>query len=200
LTRSPFIQYLDADDALAPNTLEARVLALEYSGASVAYCDWQRLEQQSDGGFLPACVCAQRLGTHPDIDILRGAWWPPGALLYRRELVRILRPWSEELNVSQDFWYLLTAASAGALFAPVNHIGLQYRVGMNSLCHRNAREFLDETYSVVCQVHDEWGKRNLLTREHREALSGVYQYFARVFESNERMAQHVQARLVSLKD
>ena len=46
---APFVQYLDADDVLMPETLAARVSALEESQADVAYCDWQRWQRRNDG-------------------------------------------------------------------------------------------------------------------------------------------------------
>src|SRR5438105_1387389 len=38
-----YIQYLDADDLLAPGKIAVQLRALEESGAEVAYGDWQRL-------------------------------------------------------------------------------------------------------------------------------------------------------------
>ena len=48
LARGQFIQYLDADDLLAPGKLEAQLEALTTSGADIAYGDWRVY----DGGHM----------------------------------------------------------------------------------------------------------------------------------------------------
>ena len=86
LAQGEFIQYLDADDLLAPDALERRVAALQASGADVAYADWQRLEQQADGTYQPGAKVERDMATiHPDPEIACATsfWAPPVALLYR---------------------------------------------------------------------------------------------------------------------
>ena len=55
--RGEYVQYLDADDVLAPETLVHRIEALEHAEADVAYTDWVRWEQQSDATFVEGDVC-----------------------------------------------------------------------------------------------------------------------------------------------
>src|SRR5580704_7721487 len=49
LATGAYIQYLDADDLLAPEAIERRLAALNENGADVAYSDWQRFETGTDG-------------------------------------------------------------------------------------------------------------------------------------------------------
>ena len=91
IARGAFLQYLDADDVLAPGAVRARVTALHTSGADVAYSDWVRWERQTDGTFEVGRFVTRKLGARPEIEMLRDAWWPPGALLYRRSFVDRIR-------------------------------------------------------------------------------------------------------------
>src|SRR5690349_4839929 len=51
--RGSFIQYLDADDMLAPSKLRAQISALEATGADVAYGGWEEFQDQTGTNRLP---------------------------------------------------------------------------------------------------------------------------------------------------
>ena len=56
LAAGEFIQYLDADDLLVPDAIERRLAALQSAGADVAYSDWEKLVEGSQGAF----ACGER--------------------------------------------------------------------------------------------------------------------------------------------
>ena len=180
-----FVQYLDADDVLAPDTLRRRLEALEQSEADVAYCDFVHYERDASGAFVDTRPRTQQLTGRPDIDLLTDAWWPPGALLYRRALVDRLE-WRRELPVIQDARYALDAALAGARFVHVPGVGLRYRVhDTTSLSRRNPRRFAEDCFESARDLRDTWRRGSTLDEPRRKALASV---FAHVAESFARVA------------
>jgi glycosyltransferase involved in cell wall biosynthesis len=177
-----FVQYLDADDVLLPGTLLARVAALDATGADVAYSDWVRYELGAGGDFLDGPVISRRLGHRPDLELFTDAWWPPGALLYRRAIVDRIGCWREDLPIIQDARFQLDAALQRARFVPVGDVGLRYRVhGGTSLSRRDPRAFLEDCYRNARDVHTLWTAEGPLDPDRRLALLKVYGYLARGF-------------------
>lgn len=195
-SRGRYIHFLDADDILQPNTLNRMVAALESSGADVAYCDWCRWDPSVRE---PGSVVSQMLGNRPDIDLLAGAWWPPGALLWRRALVDQIADWHEELETNQDVRFILDAVSLGAAFVRTEHLGLYYRVHrMTSLSSRDPERFLIDSYENARQLHDEWRAACVLDAERRECLVSIYRHLARALVANGPVAHDVNGRLAAL--
>lgn len=185
-----FIQYLDADDVLLPGTLVERVRALS-GGAGVAYCDWVRWTWKGDGVFGVTSTTTRTLSERPDVDILTDAWWPPGALLYRRSIVEQIGPWREDLPIIQDARFLLDAALVNASFVHVPAVGLKYRVHRaSSLSRRDPRAFLEDCFRNAQQLHSQWRASNELDPERHAALLQVYTYVARSFFQSDRQRFH----------
>jgi glycosyltransferase involved in cell wall biosynthesis len=177
----PFIQYLDADDVLYSGTLRKRLDALTVTGSDVAYCNWVRLEPQEGGGYREGDPIHRVLGPRPDVELLDDAWWPPGAVLYRRSLIDKILPWRVDLPVIQDARFLLDAALAGARFAHANHVGLEYRVRHDSLSRHDQRAFLEDCFRSGAELHERWGLEGTLDPQRRRALLRLYGYLARSF-------------------
>lgn len=182
-----YFQYLDADDLLEPGTLAARIQALETEGTDVALTPWMRWQRQSDGRFSAGAVERRRLSSRPDIDLLTDAWWPPGAILYRRTIVERIGRWREDLPIIQDARFLLDAALVGARFVHLERVGLRYREhGPESLSRRDPRAFVEDCYRSAMQVHDAWRASGSLDDARRRALVRVYGYVARSMFSIDR--------------
>jgi glycosyltransferase involved in cell wall biosynthesis len=180
LTRGEYIQYLDADDVLSPGALVSRVAALRRTGADVAYSDWVRYEATAAGDFQEGAPAAKTLGPRPEIDLFRGAWWPPGALLYRRPIVDAIGAWREDLPVIQDARFHLDAALRGARFVHVPQVGLRYRVhGPGSVSRRDPRAFLADCLRNALDVEGIWASDGGLDSERRAALRDIYAYICR---------------------
>ena len=178
--RGEYVQYLDADDVLAPDTLIRRVEALEHAEADVAYTDWLRWERHADGRFADGDVFARQLGARPDVELVADAWWPPAALLYRRRIVERIGPWREDLPIIQDARFLLDAALCDGRFVHVAGIGARYRVtGAASLSRRDPRAFLDDCYRSAVTLDDRWQQEHGLDEPRRKALIKAYNIVAR---------------------
>jgi glycosyltransferase involved in cell wall biosynthesis len=183
--RGAFLQYLDADDVLTPGTLAARVTLLDDSGADVALAPWTRWERTGDV-FVDTRTERRVMGHRPDVELLTDAWWPPGAVLYRRSIVERIGPWRTDLPIIQDARFLLDAALNGAAFVYVDAVGLKYRVLDGSLSRRDPAAFLDDCYRSAADLHDRWLRDGGLDDERRRALVRVYAHVARPFYATDR--------------
>ena len=183
IARGAFIQYLDADDLLAPDALERRVAALAATGGDVAYADWQRLVQQGDGAFVPGERVVRTMEpVDGDRQVACAAtfWAPPAALLYRRRIVDAIGGWHPGLPVIQDARFLFDAARAGARFMHVPGIGAYYRVqGNDSLSRRDNRAFVMDVYRNACEIQALWEQDGALSAARRQALAGIFDYVSR---------------------
>lgn len=192
LAKGEFIQYLDADDLLRPNTLEKRVKALRDTTADVAYCDWQNLVEGEDGKFQLGEIISRKIEDihpNPEIALFTKFWSPPAALLYRRSIIDKIGGWNESLPIIQDARFLLDAALVGGKFVHVPGIGADYRVhGNTSLSRRNPVAFVKDCFINGCQVEEVWKNQGALTPEHCQALAQLYDYTARtLFMADEEL-------------
>lgn len=182
MARGDFVQYLDADDLLRPQTLQHRVQALA-QGADVAYCDWQKLVEGADGAYHPGNVIARKIeDVHArcEIALFTHFWAPPAALLYRRTLVDRIGGWNLSLPVIQDARFLQDAALIGAQFAYVPGVGADYRVQLgSSLSTRDPARFVLDCFHNACQIEDHWRSVGELDADQRTALCNCYDYTAR---------------------
>lgn len=132
-----FVQYLDADDTVAPGKIEAQVrrLLAEPPG-TLATCAWARFY---DGD--PASAVFETFHDHRDypdpIDWLVDDWtgqgtMPPGAWLYPRAVVDAVGPWNEALSLNNDMEYFTRACLAASGIAFVPEARLHYRSGGGS--------------------------------------------------------------------
>jgi glycosyltransferase involved in cell wall biosynthesis len=178
--RGRYVQYLDADDVLLTGAVDARVTALERAGGDVAYSDWVRYERQADGEFQDGEIVTRQLGPRPELEVFTDAWWPPGALLYRRATVDRIGPWREDLPIIQDARFLLDAALCNSRFVHVPGVGLRYRVhGPTSLSRRDPHAFAADCFRNARDVHARWEGNGGLDPERRRALLWVYGHIAR---------------------
>jgi glycosyltransferase involved in cell wall biosynthesis len=182
-----FLQYLDADDLLEPFTLEARVSALESSGADVALTPWVRWKAGADGVFRAGAVERTTLGPRPEIDLLTDAWWPPGAILYRRAIVDRIGGWREDLPIIQDARFLLDSALHGGRFVQLAGTGLKYREHGHSLSRRDPLAFAADCYRSAADLEWQWTREGTLDDERRNALVRVYAHVARATFTGDRV-------------
>jgi glycosyltransferase involved in cell wall biosynthesis len=181
-----FLQYLDADDLLEPSTLAARVAALDSSGADVALTPWVRWKAGGDGVFRAGEVERTMLGPRPEIDLLTDAWWPPGAVLYRRTIVDRIGGWREDLPIIQDARFLLDSALRGGRFTQLAETGLKYREHGHSLSRRDPLAFAADCYRSAADLEWHWTREGTLDRERRDALVRVYAHVARATFTRDR--------------
>lgn len=184
LAAGAYIQYLDADDLLTPQAIERRLLALDDTGADVAYSDWQRFEMDAAGSRRLGEIVARRIeDVDPDAEIACATdfWAPPAALLYRRRIVGAIGGWNERLPVIQDARFLFDAARHGARFVHVPGVSALYRHAASSLSRGSERAFMLDCYRNGMEIQSLWETEGALTPVRQAALAGIFDMTARAF-------------------
>lgn len=180
LSTGQFIQYLDADDLLAPRKLERQINALHASGAEVAYGDWRELRQDADGGSVPGRAIRRRITGDPEIALFTDFWCPPAAYLFRRTIVEHVGAWNEDLPIIQDARFVLDCALHGARFVYCPGEAAYYRVHAGgSVSTRDPCAFTRDCFHNALQVEQRWTNKGQLTAPRQEALVRVYGQVAR---------------------
>jgi glycosyltransferase involved in cell wall biosynthesis len=156
LAGGEFIQYLDADDRLAPGKIRVQLDALKSTNADVAYGDWQRLVQKG-GAFEPGELVQRQMQREAELDLFGDFWCPPAAYLFRREIVDRIGGWNEGLPVIQDARFALDCALHGATFIHCSGVMAYYRVhDAESLSRRSAAAFHRDVYANAGEVEKWW--------------------------------------------
>lgn len=182
LAAGDYIQYLDADDLLAPDAIERRIQALDAAAADVAYGDWQRFEAGTDGSRSLGEIVARRIediNRDAEIACATAFWAPPAALLYRRRIVDAIGPWHERLPVIQDARFLFDAARRRARFVHVPGVSAYYRHSSSSLSRGNLRSFMLDVYRNATEIQSLWEADGPLTQPRKDALAGMFDMTAR---------------------
>jgi glycosyltransferase involved in cell wall biosynthesis len=181
-----FIQYLDADDLLAPGKLAAQMAALGRTGADIAYGDWQKLIPVHDGAFEAGPVIRRNMQGPAELGLFTDFWCPPAAYLFRREIVETVN-WNLGLPIIQDARFVLDCALAGARFVYTPGIAAQYRVHKsNSVSSRDATAFVRDCLKNAIEVEQWWMEHGGVTPERRNALLQVYGYVGRASFEKDR--------------
>lgn len=169
-----FIQYLDADDLLAPCKLQTQLASIRRSKAEVAYGDWLKFRLLPDGTRVVQERFVRQLGPSPEIDLFTGFWCPPAAYLVRRTVVDRVGGWHPHLPVIQDARFMLDCALRGAAFVYCAGLMAEYRMhDTGSVSTRSRIAFLDDCLRNALEVRDWWASRGHLDPERRRAVVDV---------------------------
>lgn len=175
-----YIQYLDADDLLRPETLQKRIQTLQSSGADVVYANFQLIMEQKDGTYTYGKIVNRQIkDVHPipEISLFTNFWVPLAALMYKKTIVDKIGSWNETLPIIQDARFALDAALHGATFEYINSVEAYYRVSLgNSLSRRDPLGFYVDCYNNALQIEQYWEKNGGLTHERLKALAHVYNF------------------------
>lgn len=129
LARGEYLMFLDADDLLAPDALEALVGTLREQPMSVALCPWQVLRRSEDGWrAMPAEVPLPDPAADPVGGWLVGERWaPPCAVLWRRDAYDHTGGWDEAITANDDGDLMLRALLGGVRLTVTPAGGAYYR-------------------------------------------------------------------------
>lgn len=179
--RGEFIQYLDADDILAPDKIERQMRRLQMNLDCIAMAEWARFRDDPQSAVFESYPCWQDL---LPVDWLVADWKDGGGMMYPamwllpRSIVDSIGPWREDLTLINDTEYFTRAvlASRHVLFS--EGARTYYRSGIaGSLSGLKSRKGWQSQFKVIdlCQSY-------LLAREEsdrtRRVCAMLWQRFA----------------------
>jgi glycosyltransferase involved in cell wall biosynthesis len=199
LARGSFIQYLDADDLLAPDKV---ALQMEMAGGCgpdrALCCTWSRfISTPSDADFSPQPLCRDAAPVDWVVSKLEGnAMMHPAAWLTPRPLSERAGPWNESLSLDDDGEYFtrIVLASHGVRFCPAAVSFYRSRLP-GSLSRSNSDEAwgsalrsLELSSAMLRQVEDSPRVRSACATAFQQFIYSAYPQAA---ESRMRAARHV---------
>jgi glycosyltransferase involved in cell wall biosynthesis len=148
--RGSFVQFLDADDLLAPDKIERQMRLLAGgSGRRIASGEWARFQSDPNEGVFAPHSNWRDLGgveflqsNYEEIDMMHpGAWLAPRALLDRAG------PWNESLSLNDDGEYFARVVLAAESIVFCAGARSYYRSNLSgSLSGRTDQRALESLY------------------------------------------------------
>jgi glycosyltransferase involved in cell wall biosynthesis len=205
VARGEFLQFLDADDLLAPDKLARQVAVLSSSGADVAWEAYHYLLPGSgpNEGFVVGQRVAPDLGPDLEASLLTARGFVQiGALLIRRSPRTNAIRFAEGREVVEDVRYMVELAMAGARFvsSESEEPGLLFRQHTGArYSTRPAASFARGCAANADWARAYWEREGPLTPARRAALSEAYAFAARQLALTDSGAFHrVASRGMSL--
>jgi len=178
-----YIQYVDSDDLLAPDTIEKRIALMQESGADVVYTNWRYLDESEDGNYVPGQVVDRRIedvDEDPEIAVFTAFWAPTSAYLFTRKIVEKIGGWRKNLPVIQDARFTLDAVLAGARFEHLSDVGAFYRRHRETgLSRQSFLAFEKDVLTNALEIEAWWKKQEYFNDKHKKALLRVFEYVSR---------------------
>jgi glycosyltransferase involved in cell wall biosynthesis len=121
------VQYLDADDALAPNKIMSQVIHLKDNPDCVAAATWRVTSTAAPVDFAdPSVDDGRPMIESSPVDWLVNNWGDGGGMMYPAmwltpmEIVKRVGPWREDLTLMNDTEYFtrIVLASRGVVHCP----------------------------------------------------------------------------------
>jgi len=202
--KGEFLQFLDADDLLAPRALEAKLALARAENADAVYSEW--LKFSLDGPSRTTRPSGQKplheVSSDAELATFTAFWAPPAAWLFRASFVRGLGGFRADLPVIQDARLLQDCAHAGARFARVNEVLASYREARaDSLSQRNRLQFLLDCQRNAEQLLRRWQTQGTLSAARRDAVADCMDFVSRgLFERDPRAFENAVATLKGLRD
>jgi O-antigen biosynthesis protein len=108
------LMFLDADDVLGPDALEALAERLRVAPGAIAVCPWFRLEERGGAWVKAPASCAPRAASEDALaGWLTGWYHPPCSVLWSREAFEQAGRWDEQAAVNQDGDLMMRALARG---------------------------------------------------------------------------------------
>ncbi|MBV9132082.1 MAG: glycosyltransferase [Chloroflexi bacterium] len=184
LAKTEWVQFVDADDLLAPHKLAAQLAAALEQPADVAvvYSPWQHYAQRDGAWGRIDDVVSPTVDDDPVLRILQDFWFGyVGPTLIRTSVLKELGGLNEQLHLGEDFDLMLRIAMAGHRFhkVEVDQPAFFYRDTPDSQWRRAMAnpQSMRDLLQVIRRVELFLTARGThgLSVEAREALASRYQ-------------------------
>jgi glycosyltransferase involved in cell wall biosynthesis len=188
-SRGQWLQFLDADDQLAPSKIELQACAAIAASSDIAalHSPWARLVQR-DGRWIEAPVMQPRTGDDPLLDLLRAEnFMQLGCLLFSRTWLERVNGFDESLWFIEDVDLLLRLVMSGAALQAVSSPQAlsRYRQHSASLSRSDDTRFVEGCVRNARLAECYWRDRGQLTAERASVLAGIYFMGARFFSGRD---------------
>lgn len=122
------LMFMDADDLIAPETLEELAASLRRGEGDVACCPWHRLEWRAEGWHIAPPSCPPRRPEQDDLAAWLSGWYhPPCSVLWSRRAYEASGGWDRDVAVNQDGDVMMRGFVAGNRLARIDRGAGFYR-------------------------------------------------------------------------
>lgn len=207
LSQAEWIQFLDADDLLAPSKLRVQLAnpAIEDESVAVIYSSWQPWRQGTDGRWAGASGNITPSVARQPLEELtsEGNFIATGSQVFRRSWLERVGGFDEARSLIEDVHLALRLAIAGARFVRADSLAplFFYRQAAGSLSRRDPLGFLRGVYdnAVMAQAHWEAqpegvtaAKRVLLLAQYAQVMRGCRLLDVNLFDETLRRVRNLQ--------
>lgn len=148
-SQAPFVTFLDADDRILPEKLEAQLTAFESRpDVGLVYTGWHYIDES--GGRLPQRGRSLHEG---DVfpELILGNLIHPHTAVVRRELVERVAGFDETLTSVEDWDLWLRLSQIGVRWHCVDRPLAEYRIRHDGM-HQNAARMLENRLRVLEKI------------------------------------------------
>ena len=182
LARGEFLMFLDADDLITVDTIDALVTTIGERLGHIAFCNW-RLLRQVEGRWIP-CPAEVALPTTTADHLqswLLGSWVPPCAILWHRTVYQRTEGWDETLTSNQDGDLMLQALVYGGQLIRAERGEAYYRAHSGTRLSVSANMFSADRLRSRMRVLEKLTltlQRQARVDDYAESLGIAYQRLA----------------------
>ena len=191
-SRGEWIQFLDADDVIAPEKirLQAEAAARMPSEVAVIYSDWKATRLREGKWIASGGRWAPSLGEDTIASLLEPDQFLSNAsCLFRRDWLATVSGFDERHRLIEDVDMLLRIAMTGGRFRRVETAEPLFNArqhSSDSLSRRDQAAFQEGCIRNAAMMEEYWRARGELTEPRARLVAQVYHQGARYFAAHDR--------------